>query len=41
MNFIVRDPRKDKKSQEAKEFIEKNGFPDVLLKIKEAMYGKK
>jgi hypothetical protein len=34
------DPTFIKRAQEAKEFFEQVGFPEDLLKIREAMYGK-
>jgi hypothetical protein len=34
------DPTFIKRAQEAKEFLEKVGFPEELLKIRDAMYGK-
>jgi hypothetical protein len=34
------DPTFIKRAQEAKEFLEKVGFPEELLKIREEMYGK-
>lgn len=33
------DPTFLKRAQEAKEFLEKVGFPEELLKIRDAMYG--
>jgi len=47
-NFTISDDVRDysndptiiKRAQEAKEFLEKVGFPEELLKIREAMYGK-
>jgi hypothetical protein len=34
-----KDPTFLKRAQEAKEFLEKNGLPEELLKIREAQYG--
>jgi hypothetical protein len=41
INDYTNDPTLLKRAQEAKEFLEKYGFPEELLKIREAMYGKK
>jgi hypothetical protein len=35
------DPFFIKKAQESKEFLEKNGFPEELLKIRENYYNKR